>query len=315
MKKLIIIFTILILSLWIGDGGRLHAQQLPIYSNYMLNSYSLNPAVAGTNSYFEGVSNNRYQWLGITDAPRTYILTVNGPTKSMNVGLGGQLFTDIVGPTRRTGFYLSYAYHFKLNDKIKVSFGISGGILQFMVDASKIALRDPADAVIGTGLQTVLTPDFGAGVYVYSIDKKWYGGASVPQILQNKIDFSGAPASALSKLATHFYFIGGYRYQLNDKFRLEPSAMINFVKPAPVQFDLSMRAIYRDKMWLGVSYRYMDAVSIMVGYTLRENLTFAYAYDITTSDIRKYSSGTHEIMIAIKFHKAVEKPIIQTVAE
>jgi hypothetical protein len=47
----------------------------------------------------------------------------------------------------------------------------------------------------------------------------------------------------------------------------------------------------------------MDAVSLMVGYIMQENLTFAYAYDVTTSDIRKYSSGTHEIMIGMKFHK------------
>ena len=97
-----------------GNQNLLYAQQLPHYSNYMLNSYAMNPAVGGTNPYFEAVSNNRYQWNGITDAPRTYILTVNGPTKSLNVGLGGLLFTDIVGPTRRTGFYLAYVYHRKL---------------------------------------------------------------------------------------------------------------------------------------------------------------------------------------------------------
>lgn len=263
----------------------------------------MNPAVAGCNNYFEGVSNNRYQWIGITDAPRTYILSVCGPTKSLNVGLGGLMFTDIVGPTRRTGFYLSYAYHIKVSEKVKVSLGLSGGVLQFMVDASKITLRDPTDLVISTGLQTVLAPDFGAGVYAYSNDKKWYAGASMPQILQNRINFFENASSKLSKLATHFYITGGYKYNLNDNFTLEPSALIKFVKPAPVQFDLGLRALYREKVWVGAAYRYLDAVSVMVGFTMQENLTFAYAYDFTTSNIRKYSTGTHELMIGIKFHK------------
>ena len=283
------------------------SQQLPQYSNYMINDYVLNPAIGGSNSYFEGKSNNRYQWIGITDAPRTYVLSVDGPTKSLNMGLGGILFTDIVGPTRRTGFYLSYAYHLKVSPKVRVSFGLSAGILQFMVDASKIQLHDQGDMVISNGVQSVLMPDFGAGVYAYSTDKKWYAGASVPQIFQEQIKFFNAQTSSLSKLATHMYVIGGYKFTLNDEFKLEPSTCIKFVNPAPVQFDLGLRAIYKDMIWLGGSYRYMDAVSAMIGYTLMQNITFAYSYDFTTTDIRKYSSGTHEIMIGIKFNKSIKK--------
>ena len=283
------------------------SQQLPQYSNYMINDYVLNPAIGGSNSYFEGKSNNRYQWIGITDAPRTYVLSVDGPTKSLNMGLGGILFTDIVGPTRRTGFYLSYAYHLKVSPKVRVSFGLSAGILQFMVDASKIQLHDQGDMVISNGVQSVLMPDFGAGVYAYSTDKKWYAGASVPQIFQEQIKFFNAQTSSLSKLATHMYVTGGYKFTLNDEFKLEPSTCIKFVNPAPVQFDLGLRAIYKDMIWLGGSYRYMDAVSAMIGYTLMQNITFAYSYDFTTTDIRKYSSGTHEIMIGIKFNKSIKK--------
>lgn len=287
----------------------MNAQQLPHYSNYMLNNYAMNPAVGGTNPYFEGVSNNRYQWIGITDAPRTYILTLNGPTKSLNVGLGGLLFTDIVGPTRRTGFYLSYAYHLKVTENIKLSMGISAGALQFMVDASKITLRDQSDQVISTGIQSLITPDFGAGLYAYSADKKWYAGASVPQILQNRIRFYEIQSTSLSKLATHFYITGGYRYNLNENIRLEPSVMVKFVKPAPVQFDLGLRAVYREKFWIGSAYRYLDAVSAMLGYTMQQNLTFAYSYDFTTTNIRKYSTGTHELVIGVKFHKVERREV------
>ncbi|MBK7183330.1 MAG: type IX secretion system membrane protein PorP/SprF [Bacteroidetes bacterium] len=296
MKK-IILYIIVVLSF-----TKLSAQQLPHYSNYMINDYPMNPAISGSNPYFEGKSNNRYQWIGITDAPRTYILSVNGPTKSLKMGLGGLLFTDIVGPTRRTGLYLSYAYHLKLNDKIKLSMGLSGGVLQFVVDGSKITLRDPSDVVLTNNLQSVILPDFGAGVYVYSTDKKWYVGASVPQILQNKIKFYDNSTSSLSKLATHFYATAGYKFNLNDDFKIEPSTCIKYVKPAPLQFDIGLRAIYKDKLWIGGAFRYLDAVSAMVGYTMQENITFAYSYDFTTTAIKKYSTGTHEIMIGIKFH-------------
>ena len=281
----------------------INAQQLPQYSNYMVNDYVMNPAIGGSNPYFEAKSNNRYQWIGITDAPRTYILSVNGPTKNLKMGLGGLLFTDIVGPTRRTGIYLSYAYHLKVSEKVKVSLGLTGGLLQFTVDGSKITLRDPSDLVISNGIQSVLMPDFGAGVYVYSTDKKWYVGASVPQILQNKIKFFDNSTTSLSKLATHFYASAGYKFNLNDDFKIEPSTCIKYVKPAPLQFDIGLRAIYQEKIWVGGAFRYLDAVSAMVGYVMQENVTFAYSYDFTMTNIKKYSTGTHELMIGIKFHK------------
>ena len=300
MKNRILIFIFMLIIVVV------QAQQLPQYSNYMVNDYAMNPAIGGSRPYFEGMSNNRYQWIGITDAPRTYILSVNGPTKNLKMGLGGLLFTDIVGPTRRTGLYLSYAYHLKVADKVKVSLGISGGLLQFAVDGSKITLRDPSDLVISNGLQSVLMPDFGAGIYVYSTDKKWYVGASVPQILQQKIKFFDNTTTSLSKLATHVYATAGYKFSINDDFKIEPSACLKYVKPAPLQFDIGLRAIYQDRIWIGGAFRYLDAVSAMVGYTMQENITFAYSYDFTMTNIKKYSTGTHELMIGIKFHKVKE---------
>jgi hypothetical protein len=64
-----------------------------------------------------------------------------------------------------------------------------------------------------------------------------------------------------------------------------------------------VRAIYKDKFWIGGAFRYLDAVSAMIGYTMLENITLAYSYDFTTTNIKKYSTGSHELMIGIKFHK------------
>jgi len=124
MKRFIyILFGILLLA-------SANAQQLPQYTQYMLNEFAINPAVAGKEEFADVRSNNRYQWVGITDAPRTYMLTVHGPMKLKNMGLGMNLFTDIVGPTRRVGLNFSYAYHIKLNEETKVSLGLSAGVLR-----------------------------------------------------------------------------------------------------------------------------------------------------------------------------------------
>src|ERR1700739_5094595 len=104
MKKYIhnILFLLCFLSF-----ASLFSQQLPQYTQYMFNDFVLNPAIAGRNDYWEAKSNNRYQWVGIPDAPRTYMLSMQGPFKSLKMGIGGTIYTDIVGPTRRTGINLA----------------------------------------------------------------------------------------------------------------------------------------------------------------------------------------------------------------
>jgi type IX secretion system PorP/SprF family membrane protein len=296
MKRLYI-FLIAIMA-----GPVLHAQQLPHFSQYMLNEFAENPAVAGKNPFIEASSVNRNQWIGITDAPRTYLLSVNGPLKNDHFGVGGQLFTDITGPTRRTGFYLSYAYRMTITKDIKLSLGVDGGILQFMVDGSKINLKDMTDNVMSTGLQSILLPDFGFGVYINNKDK-WYAGVSAPQIMQDKIKFFDYSSNTSSMINRHYFLSGGYKYNVNENFALLPSTMIRFVDPAPVQFDLSLRVSYRNMVWVGTSYRNLDAWVAMAGYTFRENISAGYAYDFSTTNIKNYSSGSHEIFVALRFNR------------
>jgi type IX secretion system PorP/SprF family membrane protein len=277
------------------------AQQMPHFSQYMLNDYAENPAIGGKNPYFEASSINRYQWIGINDAPRTHQLSVNGPLKNPHFGVGGQLFTDIVGPTRRTGAYVSYAYHATLSKDIKFSLGLQAGILQFMVDGSKINLHDQTDNVLSNGLQSVIVPDFGFGAYVHNKDK-WYIGISALQITQNRLKFFDYSSNSLSKLSRHYYVTAGYKYTINDFFAIQPTTVVRFDDPVPVQFDLGMRIIYKSRIWAGGGFRNLDAWVASIGYLYKDNITIGYAFDFTTSNIKNYSSGSHEIFLALRFH-------------
>lgn len=294
MKNSLAILLILI------STSTLFAQQLPHFSQYYLNDYLINPAVAGTKDYFEGKSTHRYQWEGITDAPRTYTLSVNGPTKNRKMGLGGYVFTDIVGPTRRTGFSLSYAYHLQLNEKLKFSLGLSAGILQFMIDASKITLRDQDDVLLTNGVQSDLVPDAGFGMYLYH--KNYYVGLSAPQLLNNKVRFFEEGENPLGTLPPHFFLTGGYFYHINDDFVLAPSVFIKYVTPTPIQAEATLRLIYQENLWVSATYRDKDAITASLGYIINNSFTIAYAYDITTTNLKNYTTGTHELMVGVRFY-------------
>jgi type IX secretion system PorP/SprF family membrane protein len=278
-----------------------HAQQLPQYTQYMLNEMAINPAVAGKDEFADARSNNRYQWSGITDAPRTYMLTVHGPIKNKNMGLGAHIYTDIVGPTRRTGISGAYAYHIKTKEDMFVSLGLSAGIQQWGIDGDKLILRDAGDENLLVKYQTAYVPDFGAGVYFHKKDR-FYVGFSAPQLYQSPINLY-QNVSEKGKLVTHFNLNGAYTFDIGSDFKIEPSFLMKYAVPAPPKIDVGVRAIYRDMIWLGGTYRHNDAFNAIIGYMFNNYLLIGYSYDFTTTNLRNYSSGTHELMLGIRFSR------------
>jgi len=291
---------ILLFSLALLLGASTFGQQLPQYSQYILNRYVINPASAGSENYFVGQTNYRNQWAGITDAPSTYILSVNGPVSS-NMGLGGYVFSDVTGPTRRNGFSFSYAYHIKLNDELKLSMAVNAGLLQFTVDGTEITFAEDGDDILASATENNLFPDAGFSFYLYG--PNYFFGASAPQLIRNQLDFDNSIKDPTGRLTSHYFITGGYTYQLNDDFELEPSMLLKYVSPVPLQYEFSFRGIYKQQFWLGGSYRKSDAIVMLAGFTLQENISIGYAYDFIQSDLGNYSSGSHEIMLSIKFNK------------
>ena len=276
------------------------AQQLPVYSQHMFNKFLFNPAFAGTQDYYEVIANYRYQWVGITDAPRTYILSVNGPHKTKSIGIGGTIFADVVGPTSRTAVNLSYAYHLTLSPKYKLGLGLSGGLLQYRVDGQKVLLLDENDLVLTSSLESAILPDFSMGAYFYS--DELCVGVSVPQFMQNRINLYDTQTQTLSKLSTHYFLNAGYRYKVNDDFTVEPTILVKYVFPVDVQYEFGAKILYQSHYWLGFNFRTQDAASVLIGLkSNNEKVFMGYAYDMAVSNLRNYSSGTHELMLAAKF--------------
>jgi len=303
MKKLLIFSAVILLAF---SNGK--AQQLPQYSQYVLNKYLINPASAGSENHFLGQTNYRSQWTGVTDAPNTYILSVNGPLVHKKMGIGGYIFSDVTGPTRRNGMNLSYSYHVKINDDIMLSMALNAGILQYTVDFTEIDFDDEGDLVNSTTQENQVFPDAGFSFYLYG--PNYYFGASAPQLIRNQLDFENSIKDPTGRLVNHYFITGGYTYEIDDNFDLEPSFLLKYVKPTPLSYEFTLRGIYQEMVWLGLSYRRSDAVGLLAGYTFQNNLSFGYSYDIIQSDLQNYSGGSHEIMLSIKFNKggSTERP-------
>ena len=107
-------------------------------------------------------------------------------------------------------------------------------------------------------------------------------------------------------VSRHYYFFGNYTAKLNNKIDIVPAV---YVKSSSVitQCEINTNAIFNDNYWVGISYRLNESVVGLVGIKLFKMLKIAYAYDFNVGDVRKNSSGTHEIMLMASFG-IVENP-------
>lgn len=295
MNRYCIVLCLIAMSVLFGS--RAVAQQLQQFSQFQFANISFNPAFAGTDEYFNAMAIHRSQWTGINDAPRTYLMGLHAPSASRKMGFGGTLYTDAVGPTRRTGAQGAYSYHLQVTENSKVSLGVSFGFTQFSLDGSQITLREQGDRAALPGMVSEFKPDASFGALWYS--SKWYVGLSANQILNNRLDLF--PGDSEGRMAVHYFATAAYKFDLNDNFQVEPATLIKFVSPMPPQVDLTARFIYKGNLWLGGSYRSSDAASVYAGYNIMDYLTLGYSYDISTSDIRTYAESTHEVFIAVRF--------------
>lgn len=300
MKKTIILIFAGMLSITVK------AQQDPMISQYMFNGLFLNPAYAGSHKYVTSSLLHRTQWVNFSGAPKTVLLAVDGliPTKSENMGAGLIVAHDRIGATEQTDVYANYAYQLKLGSG-KLAFGLKAGASNYVFKSDGLTIWDAGDEQF-TGRRTTWLPKFGFGTYYFT--DKWYAGISMPTLLaidaNHNFSFDVNEASFLQR---HYYLNGGYVFKLNDNFKLKPSLLVKYLPSAPIEADINMNLLYKDQFWFGASYRSKDAVVLMVEYQTNSRFRVGYAFDFTTSKIRNYSTGTHEIMIGYDFGKNLMK--------
>ena len=294
MKK-----SLYIVLFFIAGLSSAHAQQSPQFTQYMLNDFVINPAIAGTNNYFQIRSNHRFQWIGITDPPMTNTLSFYGPSSKQPMGFGAYFYNDVTGPTSRTGLTGSYAYNIEIITGMRLSGGLSLGLMQYKLDGTQVNPKDLTDLAIQPIVNTSYMPDAAVGFYLYT--KDYYAGFSASQLLNNKLKIYQVK-SGLNRLKSNFTVTGGYNYKLNSDFDIEPSAIIKVTSPRAFQFDITGRMVYRKEFWGGLSYRLQDAVSILLGYNYQDRFSFGYAYDMGVNSMRKFNSGSHELMIGYRFN-------------
>lgn len=275
-----------------------YGQQFIMNSQYMVNAFAINPAAAGTKTYAPLVLDVRRQWTGIREAPVGQHISYH-TNISKQFGVGGYLFNDVAGPSRRTGFMGAVSTQLKVDRKNYLSLGIGGSLSQYVFDRDKLVTEEAKDPTVFNYTTNLLIPDLSGGVKLFG--QNYHLGLSLFNLLQTKVDLFDVMTPVTNDLQRTMYLTGSYLMTVSEQggLYLEPSAVARIMFNAPFTFDVNARLIHISGVWGGVSYRFKDAVALMIGFA-GNKIGISYSYDINTSALNDYNSGSHEVTLTYK---------------
>jgi len=324
--------ALIIIALILAVSYTAKAQQLPIYSQYMMNAFLINPAVAGHEGYTSVNVTAREQWLGMKDAPSTYAISAQSRllrnsfisrsssvrkrrramSRSGNVGYGAYIFSDMSGAFNRTGLQGTYSYHIPLQSS-QLSFGLSVTGYQFRINEEKMRLLDQDDQLLINTEKSALIPD--ANIGVYFTNNSLYAGISAMQLFQSPLILgTNGDNGPGFKMLRHYFIMAGYRFEINRDILFEPSFLFKTTERFISQIDINAKLYIRENYWAGISYRTGGSYSlveesfngkggsaIIMGGVRVEMFYFGYAFDYTFNAIGARTLGSHEIVASVKF--------------
>jgi len=298
MRTKILIFAF-ILTCYTG-----FAQQDAQYTQYMFNTINVNPAYAGSRGAMSLFLLHRTQWVGLDGAPVTNTFSLNTPINNSNIGLGLSFVNDNIGPTNDNTISVDVSYSLKASEDYKVSFGLKASGNVFNLDVNRLNPADANDPNL-QNFNSKFSPNFGAGVYLHS--EKLYLGLSVPNFLQaSKYNDNDV---AVFQERMNFYVIGGYVFNLSPDIKFKPAFLTKMVTGSPLQVDASANFLFFDKLMLGGAYRWDAAVSALAGFQVTDGLFIGYSYDMETTRLRNYNSGSHEVFLRFELFYRVNKMV------
>ena len=307
--------TVIAFSVILFIVADISAQQQPVYSQYILDKYLVNPSVAGANGITTVNFISRQQYVGFENAPRTFALNVQSrllddsyilrrmklrnnatrKSRSGRVGLGGSIFTDRNGLVNRTGFQGTYAYHINFENQWQLSGGISFMGYQFSIDDRDVPLADPADPLLANSKKSFFVPDANVGVFI--TNGNLYGGITMTDLLASSLKI-GREVYANYETLRKYNVLAGYKIPINSNFSVEPSFLLQGTR-TNFALDLNAMVNYTDNYWAGLSYRSNSSVILMLGGRF-DVFYLSYAFDLNMGPVSTYTSGSHEVIFGLR---------------
>lgn len=278
-----------------------HAQQNPLFTQYMFNGLVINPAYSGSHESMTTTFAARSQWTGLKGAPQTQVASMHSPLKFSRSAAGAVLVHDQVSVINQYMAYGTYAYRIPVSKNAKLAIGGQAGVTYYQANLSDLNIITATGQPDPTFAQTEsrFLPNLGIGAYYYS--KKSYIGLSLPTLINNRWNNQDANTQARQK--RHYFLSAGHVFELNPSLKLKPNVLLKWEEGGPFQYDLNANMLIQDIVWVGVSYRMKDSVDGLLEMNINNQLSLGYSYGYPISSLATTQSGTHEVVLNFRIKR------------
>jgi len=275
-------------------------QQHSNYTQYTLNRFALNPAIAGLKPCAETTFGNRRQWVGFENAPLATFASFNTRLNKEDKypknfhGIGLHILNERQGFSNNLYIKLAYAYHVKLWVNYHLSVGMFAGIQRHSFSYDLIRLPNKAiDPAINQELvNDEVYPEISPGAFFYN--RNFYVGLSMLQVYPVR---TGKLGTKKNKLTGHYFLSGGYRLRGRNRLDFIPSFMLSFSPFIAPTFDLTLTADYKQRISVAMGSKYLNSGYITLQLRLIKKVYVGYSYEYALNELNKVAPSTHEIIL------------------
>lgn len=296
MKKILVLINFLLV------GFMAHAQQELLMSQQYYSRINKNPAGIGNVEDIDIFFLGHFQYAGVTDAPKTFLLNGQTYVDKWNSGLGLSFSYDNIGISRSfTNIKLDYAYGLRLNDDMLVSLGLGFGVLVSSFDLDKYEMVDETEKEAKffpeDGKQAKPDMDFGVE---FSMKENLLVGASITHLISGTTT-TFAPGQ-------HLYLYGRYLFKLNDKWDIAP--MLTYVHHKKVNLlEVNVTGFYNRFIWGGLTWHpdlsdklSSNPLAITLGAEYKR-FRLGYTFDLGLGKISNVARTSHEFMLSYSIER------------
>jgi type IX secretion system PorP/SprF family membrane protein len=268
--------------------GQVHAQQDPLYAQYLNNPLVLNPAYAGSNQKWQSTAGYRMQWAGFDGNPTTFNFSSHLSLVDNKVGLGLVAIQDKIGEVKNTEFNLNYSYRIEF-DKNALYFGLSTGMVRYNSDPGLLNLQMQDDQAFA--FTNEFSFNTGAGIMMKG--DKYLFGFSVPKILPTKITQTDQTIQVYNQ---HFYLFGSYIYIINDRTIFKPSLLLKGTQGAPLSADVNLNLVFDQSYTVGLLTRNLNTLGLLAQLKMKD-YRLGYVLEVPMNNSVGQRFTSHEISL------------------
>lgn len=267
------------------------AQREVLYSQYLVNPLSINPAYAGSRESFHLSAFLRRKWISARAAPVTQSVSADGAISHGQIGLGFQALNDRMGLLAATGVYGSVAYRFNLPALAKLSIGVQGGVN--VLPVYDFTSASSLNRAVGS---------FGVGIYYQA--EHFFGGLSMPEVISRGVNLAG---QSFYPAVRPIMLNVGTNIEIDEGTVFIPSVLVSKIEGRPLGVDVNARVWFGEEFGLGASYRYnspgliqTNYLQALAEYQLTKSIRLGYIFNSKTPESplsnQFYEKSVHEIM-------------------